>query len=559
MKIDSLSDYSKYAAQEYLQSVVFIDDRIYQLDTGSVTDVSKVKTPQKRKPAVTSMSVSVSGEQETADVSESENESTPFSPHDIVASFAKKQILCSLFQPKKTASMSERSDIHNLCSAADIVIVDWDFDGDYGEKAKELVTGLIHRAVSDTPEQLRLILVYTQEPNLFDISNQLFIEVDESLGEQIVPSKGDNGLSFHTPNSRVCVLGKTGRQRVAAYETHEVPESELAERAIFEFSKLASGLMHAPILLGLANIKKNSRKIISKFSSDLDPAFLTHRAMYLPKEDVSRHLIPLLMHEIESVLEDSLPAPLISDSVVTSWCDQSWQPGDHLAAVDFGLKENQRALGAKFSLSGKGIKNSHPDVRIVSQSIKKGEWARDKKAIRKLSQLLLPTSSDHVNHKFAHLMSSRTYYGNGQRGLTLGTIVLLDSSSGVEYLLCLQPVCDSVRLSTMTGFIFSHLEQSDNEKSSHVVFNDLGDPIQLCYRPKVANCRVIPFSPSKTTGTVVTKNKNGVTYFSNTNSKNKYVWVDQLKTSHAQRAVESYARELSRVGLTESEWLRMMS
>jgi len=37
--------------------------------------------------------------------------------------------------------------------------------------------------------------------------------------------------------------------------------------------------------------------------------------------------------------------------------------------------------------------------------------------------------------------------------------------------------------------------------------------------------------------------------------KNEYKWVAQLKPDHAQQAAEKFARELSRVGLTESEWL----
>ena len=37
----------------------------------------------------------------------------------------------------------------------------------------------------------------------------------------------------------------------------------------------------------------------------------------------------------------------------------------------------------------------------------------------------------------------------------------------------------------------------------------------------------------------------------------KYEWIAELKTEHAQRAAEEFGREFSRVGLTESEWLRI--
>lgn len=37
----------------------------------------------------------------------------------------------------------------------------------------------------------------------------------------------------------------------------------------------------------------------------------------------------------------------------------------------------------------------------------------------------------------------------------------------------------------------------------------------------------------------------------------RLVWVAQLKPAHAQRVAESIGRELTRVGLDESEWLRL--
>jgi len=43
-----------------------------------------------------------------------------------------------------------------------------------------------------------------------------------------------------------------------------------------------------------------------------------------------------------------------------------------------------------------------------------------------------------------------------------------------------------------------------------------------------------------------------------TSVKKEFEWVCQLKTTHAQRAVEKFGRELTRIGLTESEWLRRL-
>lgn len=55
---------------------------------------------------------------------------------------------------------------------------------------------------------------------------------------------------------------------------------------------------------------------------------------------------------------------------------------------------------------------------------------------------------------------------------------------------------------------------------------------------------------------VVARGDNGRPHFFTDISGINYRWVDQLKNNHAQRAVERLASDLSRVGLTESEWFR---
>ncbi len=74
----------------------------------------------------------------------------------------------------------------------------------------------------------------------------------------------------------------------------------------------------------------------------------------------------------------------------------------------------------------------------------------------------------------------------------------------------------------------------------------------LLYKPKVEQCVTLTFKPIK--GQIGATDLDFID-----TSKNAYKWVAQLKPKHAQQAVEQFARELSRVGLTESEWLRLKS
>ena len=557
---NTVSAYSEYAAKEFLQTVVFVDDRIYNRKHGAVAKPQPVLAPKKRKKAVKSADKDVL-EKTVASVS-NDGGTDDYSPHDIVTSFAKKQIICSLYQPQKNAKVSAASDIFPLCLASDIVILDWDLYGDKGQKAVELVDGLIQQSVQDVPEQLRLILVYTQEQNLFDIANQLYEKINGSLGDNIEPLQEEGGLAFHTLNSRVSVLGKTGRARIEEYRSHEVEEKDLADRAVKEFSKLASGLLHAATLLGLAEIKKNSRKILSKFNSSLDPAFLTHRAMSLPDEDAANHLIPLLISEIEAVLEDSLPKPLVSEALIKDWCQTEWNPGIHVTRL-LGDKVGPRELAVDFCLKGKNMRDKHKEVSLITQSItKKGDWnSSERSKIRDISSILLEKEDSTSNHEFSRLMSSRTFYDERKKDLKLGTIVCMECEEDNKYMLCLQPICDSVRITNPRKFLFTELEavkQDRKNKASHVLILANNEKKELLYQPKSFKCYVSEFLPEARSKQVLAEHADDNQQIFEDTTGCKYIWIDQLKPAHAQRAAEKYARELSRVGLTESEWQRLL-
>ena len=177
----------------------------------------------------------------------------------------------------------------------------------------------------------------------------------------------------------------------------------------------------------------------------------------------------------------------------------------------------------------------------------------------KAGKILLESEDDTSNHVFSHLMSSRTFYGNKPKSLGLGVIV--HNCVDDKYFLCLQPVCDSVRLEEDTVFLFVELSKSDDDRwkrSSHIIVKGSGATVQLFCEAKSDKCYVAAFSPDRRYQRVLEKKSNeGIPEFVD-KCKKKYVWVDQLKPSHAQRAVENLARDLSRVGLTESVWLRLL-
>ena len=101
--------------------------------------------------------------------------------------------------------------------------------------------------------------------------------------------------------------------------------------------------------------------------------------------------------------------------------------------------------------------------------------------------------------------------------------------------------------------------EGDGDGVSHIIIQSNNTIRELVYQPKSYLCFTATFSPDGTTQEIVAKlDSSGESFFEERDGK-KFYWVDQLRASHAQRAVERFASDLSRVGLTEAEWLRRLT
>ena len=501
-QLQTVKEFSIYAAAKFLRTAVFIDDRIYNRKTKAVEPVKIPKTSRKR-------ATGSANDEKLLVAPEEADENQDFPSQQLVNSFAKEQIVCSLYQPGKGESFSNDSDVYELCLASDIVIIDWDLGGNPGEKALELISCLVHQSVETIPEQLRLILVYTSEAALGTIASEVFDKLTELRKENIEPQKEDGGLSMHSSNSRVVILGKPGH-RIEKYKSHEIPEKELAQKSIEEFSKLASGLLQGAILLGLAKIRENSRKVLSKFGESIDTAFLLHRAMSLPHEEAFEHIHPLLVAEIQSILQDCLSGQIISDSLVSDWALNKWKPNDDaLNLLSPQTNANEFIKNLCLFGSDMGEKINPIPLNLAKKKNSKWEWSIDSNKLDKLSDLLFQKENKFSNHKLAILMSHRTSYGNIEKLLTLGTIIRKGTIDNPQYLICLLPICDTVRLSEKRRFVFCVLDamnegNSTKQKASHIIEDEKGFR-ELLYTPKSYNCITLEFEPNSKTKTVIAK------------------------------------------------------
>ena len=551
------------SAQRYLQTVVLIDDRIYDSSSGSVTAQLTRPTVMQRKSALKSANISSVTEEKAVS---QDGEAVPVdeaSFHDVQNSFAKQRIICSLYQPEKTAQVNSDSEIYRLCSAADVVVIDWDLYGNPGVMAKELVGNLIEQSIKEIPHQLRLILIYTMEANLGGVANELFETLNERIEDKDIGVEQE--LILTTENSRLVVLGKRLNDNYSQYTPFIVSEEDLASRTIIEFSQLASGLLQSIILRGIAALRENNRRILTRFEDRLDVAFLTNRSLLLPEESFGQ-IVTLLTDEIRAVLEDRLGEyPLgdksSTDLIIQDWVLKCWNHGDDFRTY-IGNDGDSRGLASEMFCKGKSLEKGFTSFHRPQDKGLTIDWEKDRRTLKWADFLVGNKSSYELHPALAALMCQRVFYENVKRNLRLGVILKTISdnpdSEGDDnlFLLCLQPVCDSVRLDRKPcTFIFCRMEfASDSSKYTHILISSSRELIRLKYKPSSTNIIVVEFLPDSDTINAV-KDQNRF-IFRDIRSK-EYEWIAELKPEHAQRAAEQFGSVLSRVGLNESEWLRL--
>ena len=527
MTLTSLADFSRLAARKYLQSAVFIDDNIYTPDSARLASPTEIAVRQLKPAFVEAQDAGTPPSPEANQAVLPER--PPFRTKDIVVSFAEHGIVCALYEPERDFSTDETSVVFKLCETADLVILDWDFHevGVTGTKPKSLIESLIKSGNRVAPHHIRLIAIYTNTPDLQFISNSIY---EHLTGRGCNPEPVDNSaLHLQSGSSRILVLGKHGMRRAADQENFTVKESDLADRLLQEFSDMNSGILPSYALHGMGAIRRNSKRILDRFNRGMDGAFLLHRELVAKDHEAFDQLPELLADELRAVVED-----------------------EHLDATQAALIAANAVDGDEISGQDKGAialaKNTPTPYKFVKNKL--------------VANNSVPKAHQHL----AALFSNRTQYSKAFRTLTYGTVVRrrLTNDSPWEFAFCLIPICDSLRLDAEKKIRFpfwtlvEDLYSGSTKRRGMVLYSpDDESPIALTASGKASKMLWLEeFIVDATTQTVRATLKNGVSRFDGAESDIQ--WVGQLKPLHAQRIAIDIGDNLSRVGLDEAEWLRLL-
>jgi hypothetical protein len=320
---------------------------------------------------------------------------------------------------------------------------------------------------------------------------------------------------------------------------------------------MTAGLVSNVVLSGLAAIREVAHRILSRFGPKMDSPFLAHRALLSPPSDGNSHLLPLIVSELEAILEERGDAELLSDSTILQWLGTRPDPKPMLAGTP-GVTTSEAAKQVVQDLCIKGV-YEHAQYKIPGQpswviKLAKGKAAAE---LSKLSSLIGSTDDEHTDEKLEELMSLKPRYGDSPPLLALGTLLKSGTKKSPAYWICLQPSCDCFIRTGPPHRAFPFLSLVIADQEFNLLALDGNSYVRLRWEPRPHKVRMFEFIANVEPSMAVRSEKlKGDFRFKTANQKKAFQWIGELKFPQAQRIAQALASESARVGLTETEWLR---
>ena len=528
--------------KEFLQTILMIDDEAFRREPDATPSASEEWDEAESVSSGTPLKLiapSVSAEGDELDV------------QAVSRSFAEEALACAILSPQ---SLKENDDFRpafvGTAKRADALILDWNLNGDNGATTEKLIKAVLHNDTKLPRRRLRLLTVYTGEPDLTQIAERVANATAESLGEDELKWDDDRHVAFSRGPLRVAVFAK---EHVRSISTDLADRrraiSELPALVVEEFGRLSLGLVTAASLAALSGIRNDAHRLLAALGPEIDGAVLGQRVSLRYPEDVERQVEGLIASELTAIVQDHEVGSHVGLPRVRDWLKHNSRIGERgastIAAMTAGLR-----LGLL----------THGFSREMMEKLQDAGIGK-KKLAAEATHLFVETLAEKQlsDQLFSMRMSLRSRYAKPSPVLQLGTIV----EQGGKYAVCVQPLCDSVRIDgpRMFPLLLLDVVRENDGKPSDLTVRDpqaSGGFERLRVSPKPSQILMRNFKGSSS-GNVQVRWYRNIGRFSEVKEKGRtksWRWVGDLKADHAQRVVERLSAEFSRVGLEEAESLR---
>ena len=547
----SFQDFSKDIVKDFLGSVVYVDDIIFSRE--APVENEQVIIPQRGNQIV------------AIDQDERNNRLEPnFNPKELTKAFSNYGILCSLLESEEHG---DNLFIKNTLQKSDIIILDWSMYRDNGEMTCNFINSILEKD-KERGISLRLITIYTNQQTYSDIIRNRILPIFNNLG--LISDISDDDCVLYSGHTKVIVLTKN-----PAHGNHSVTDTELPDRIIKEFTDLTSGLISNAALKAISVIRQNTHKILDSYSNDLDPAFLAHRALLPNFSDADHLLKESLINSFSALIDYNKIEESTSSKHISNWISDKIFSDKFLTLQNQHInitkddRKNWQNIG--FLDAFTQIWNAQkPNMQLSEKKLDK-LYRND--LHKNVIDYFIPDDfeANNLNEKFSILTHHKSNYTHPSYTpkLTLGTIIKGNKSTTLW--ICIQQRCDSVRINNdeQRRFLFLPIEIVENGKFNFVI-KENNHFIKLRLGTVSYNLRTIRFKATKDEMVLARKFGKSKKYFFiqkykkghpnyDSDYDENFEWVMDLKDAHAQRVVNKYISNLSRIGLDESEWLRRWS
>lgn len=483
-----------------------------------------------------------------------ENKENVFDAHEISSVFAQKGKLCTVFAPSTEEDLENCS---SLFAKSDVVVLDWyldlkkeqqigneEEDADSDELRGIYTTRLIYEIIKDAGNnKLKLIIVYTGEIDLSRVTEDLYKEI----GQKDKFKQDDCRISSSNITILICAKYKDENQfkynpelksRIVKYEN-------LPDFITDEFSNFVGGLLPDFALSAIAAIRNNTSNILGVFSKEIDPAFLGH---YVSISDCNDAIL-MLSEIFGSAITDLINS---ENFKIKTWID-TWLTQNYKQPLSAKIGKKDSEVNESVIRNIVNSSESKFKDKLKSAGLTNIGGSDDE--LKKDATKLFTTQSDTPNYKLAKLIQhSNLFSPSNAPRLTTGTIVKYKNSTNWIYLLCIQQRCDSVRI-PKEGRTFLFLPLTQDKTSTAIV---VGDNEHMFVKNESHSIELHEFVPNNNNEPIIARQYKQIGYAFKDKMDKYYIWVAELKEMFAQNIVTSYTSQLIRVGIDNSEWIRLI-
>ncbi|MCW2539686.1 MAG: hypothetical protein JWN95_1411 [Frankiales bacterium] len=568
-------------AKRFLQTVVVVDDNAYKRQEPGGTLQASLGDETLDSAA------EPSAHESEPEVDLDELDPQAFDTETIVEGFADLGMNCAVIAPSPLDGERDVKRLRELAGRSDVVILDWVIRPRGAKVVEEqpedrtslsLLIDVLRRDAETGGSRLRLICVYTGERDLAEILDK----IESTLKEQLASSsieRADPRLTVGP--ARIVLLGKEPLVSIPGLAT--VSAAQLPAEIVREFTEfVASGLLPEIALESLSAVRDQSHRLLRRFSGRLDPALLSHRSVTSPA-DAEQFVLALVGSELAAIVAAANATSPLRDERVAAFVSAAFD-----GRQDAYYWKNAVAPNPVTITKDNAVKALTLGIDASGQ-IREGNQKLDSKISR--SSLLL-TGDDpseirnqaiEIDMGFSALSSlARDRAFDGGRvptpELQLGTLLKVNDvepesketpadrddaepdEQTYRYWLCLQPLCDCVRLTKMTAFPLLPLRPPSQSNSKfEFIVSEAGTYIPLqAATTKLSEIRLTKFQPDPQREVVLARRTDDTWEFEDLDG-HSYEWLGSLRMDKAHKLLHSVATTAGRIGIDEYEFLRHAS